>query len=416
MRITRTEKKYPRKESEERVGFFGRYPGLRGIRRILVVPALLLLAGVAYFFLTQGWLVTYGRIMAKEINISSTSISRISDIHVALGDRVEAGEVLVTLSKHSLNAEIYRSRVALQKNRIELEGLVSRGISPTAKSELVQAEHQLEQQHLKRKTVLASYWRKVKIRDAAKKDLASKKSLLLLDGITRQQMGQAEDLTADIQSQVNIAYAQLQEQEAAVKRAEFSVAQAEKNLRFADSLLASNIELKKLEIERLEQVLADSNVVLADHDLFSPVTGTVTWVTKFAGEVIDHRDIILNVTADAPRWVEAYIYAADWRDLQTGIRAKVRIEHGGAAWMDGCVVLSYPTQRPIEQEYPMGQRVARSPRRMDENILPVIILFDKPLPHGYPTGSIVDVKLDKVSSKNPVGCRNNLPKNIPGDL
>lgn len=414
MHITRTDKKYPNKEPEERIGLLGRYPNIIGRRRILILP-LLLLAVLLYLLLNSGWLVTYGRVMAREINISATAVSRISDIHVALGDRVEAGEVLVSLSKHSLNAEIYRSRVALQKKMIELEGLMSRGNAPTTRYELAEAEQQLEQQRLKLKTTQASFRRKVKARDNAKKDLASKKVLLLLDGITSQQLEQAEEATDDIQSQVNIAHALLQEQEAAVKRAEYAVAQAEKNLRFAESGMASDIELKKLEIEQLEQVLINSNVVLADHDLFAPADGTVTWVTKHAGEVIDHRDTILNVTADAPRWVEAYIYAGDWQKLHTGARARVRIEHEGGSWMEGCVVMSYPTQRPMEQEYPIGQRVSRSPRRMDENILPVVILLDKPVPATYPTGAVVDVKLEINAARVSADCQSNPPENTPGD-
>jgi hypothetical protein len=97
MHITRTDKKYPNKEPEERIGLLGRYPNIIGRRRILILP-LLLLAVLLYLLLNSGWLVTYGRVMAREINISATAVSRISDIHVALGDRVEAGEVLVSLS------------------------------------------------------------------------------------------------------------------------------------------------------------------------------------------------------------------------------------------------------------------------------------------------------------------------------
>jgi len=415
MRITRTDKKYPNKELEERIGLLGRYRNIIGRRRVLILPLLLLLAVLLYLLLNSGWLVTYGRVMAREINISATSVSRISEIHVALGDRVKAGEVLVSLSKHSLNAEIYRSKIALQKKMIELEGLMSRGGAPSTRSELAAAEQQLEQQRLKIKTTRASFQRKVKARDNAKKDLASKKVLLLLDGITAQQLEQAEDLRDDIQSQVNIAYALLQEQKAAVKRAEYAVAQAEKNLRFTESGMASDIELKKLEIEQLEQVLTNSNVVLADQDLFAPTDGTVTWVTKYAGEVIDHRDTILNITADAPRWVEAYIYAGDWQKLHTGAQAKVRIEHEGGSWMEGCVVMSYPTQRPIEQEYPIGQRLSRSPRRMDENILPVVILLDKSLPATYPTGTVVDVKIENSAARVYADCQSNPPENTPGD-
>ena len=415
MRITRTENKYPRKEPEEYIGFLGRYSDLLGKRRVLLVPLLLLLAAVIYLLSQQGWLITYGRVMAKEISISSTSISRISEIHVALGDRVEAGQVLVTLNKHSLNAELHRSRVALEKNRIELESLVSRGMTPATRSQLVEAEHQLEQQRLKLDTTQASFTRKVKARDTAKKELAAKKQLLLMDGISSQELQRAEDVSTDLEGQVNIAWRLLKEQEAAVKRAEYALAQAEKNLRFAESGLESEIELKKLEIQRLEQVLADSNVVLADHDLFAPAAGIVTWVNKHPGEVVDHDDVILNVTADGPRWVEAYVYAGDWRKLHNGGRARVGIDNPEGSWLEGCLLMSHPTQRPVDDEFPVGQRLARSPRRLDETIHPVVVLFEQPVANSYPTGSVVEVKLKKDGSTATGHCQSSPPGSAPAD-
>ena len=287
--------------------------------------------GLFYWLWQSQWIISYGRITAPVMHLSSTQIGRISEIKVKEGEQVKAGQLVALLESQSLTALLEKNKLQLKKGQVWLSGLASRGINPAINAQIDKSKKILEEALQRLKGASADYQRSVKTLKLTRLEEKRIKNLKVLDSVTQKQWETTKQSVINAQAGFNIAKAFKNEQQAAYKRAEVNLAEAKQHLVFSQSKLYDTIHLQQLENQRLEFQVLEIQAQLRETQIIAPRDGRVSWINKYRGDVVDHNDIILNIMEQGKTWVEAFVDTDEWGDVYANQVAMIKAENSDEA-------------------------------------------------------------------------------------
>ena len=253
------------------------------------------------------------RIRTDLTRIASRVNGTIETIEVSEGDRVGAGDVLVTMKAGAvrqriaaLKADIASASAEASKLMAEKQALAADLNARTAtKRQLVRAL-EVERQALVNRHQLA----KKKLKRAM--FLVSKK-------LTPEQTKEDdEDRVLDLAGQVSVASAR-------VKVAQREIAEIEAE-HAEIVVLDEEIKISKIEGQRLEAQIKEQEVDIADRVIRSPIDGVVDRIFKNIGEYVEDADDLLLVHDPANIWIEANIGEDEIRLVRIGQTVRVDLD------------------------------------------------------------------------------------------
>ena len=249
---------------------------------------------------------------------------RISDMHVELGDRVEAGDILVTLQNDALKAQVEAATQDIQQRRLELDRaeLADRIATQQAEAALERALSEVEAGEAR---LNAAH---------AEKDLRQTELERVEELVTRGIAPDADLETARQAAQAARALAERRQAELEVTRAEVGMARTRLEraaLRTADrDIMRKQIAEAEANLERLKARVAYSRIRAFE-------SGVVVALPARLGDSVVDGDPILDIWRTDQIWIRAWISEDDLSHIAQGDRAKVRISAIGDAPLDGTV-------------------------------------------------------------------------------
>jgi len=249
---------------------------------------------------------------------------RISDMHVELGDRVEAGDILATLQNDALKAQVEAATQDIQQRRLELDRaeLADRIATQQAEAALERALSEVEASEAR---LNAAH---------AEKDLRQSELERVEELATKGIAPDADLETARQAAQAARALAERRQAELEVTRAEVGTARTRLEraaLRAADrDIMHKQIAEAEANLERLKARVAYSRIRAFE-------SGVVVALPARLGDSVVEGDPILDIWRTDQIWIRAWISEDDLSHIAQGDRAKVRISAIGDAPLDGTV-------------------------------------------------------------------------------
>ena len=249
---------------------------------------------------------------------------RISDMHVELGDRVEAGDILATLQNDALKAQVEAATQDIQQRRLELDRaeLADRIATQQAEAALERALSEVEAGEAR---LNAAH---------AEKDLRQTELERVEELVTRGIAPDADLETGRQAAQAARALAERRQAELEVTRAEVGMARTRLEraaLRTADrDIMRKQIAEAEANLERLKARVAYSRIRAFE-------SGVVVALPARLGDSVVDGDPILDIWRTDQIWIRAWISEDDLSHIAQGDRAKVRISAIGDAPLDGTV-------------------------------------------------------------------------------
>ena len=246
-----------------------------------------------------------GHVEATETRLAPDAGGRILTLTVKEGDRVEAGQIILTLDRRDLELALQRVRAEVAQADAQLR-LVQAGARD---EDLRQAEAQIA---IARADVSAA---QVELA-GAEQDLQRFETLLKSSSGSRKQRDEAEtrrnvarDRVAAGESRIRSAEEALRRLRAGARREEIEAARA-------------RVAAVAAQIPTLEKNLADTTFA-------SPVAGIVTEKLVEVGEVIAPRTPVLVVVDLARAWADVFVPEPAVPQIKIGQSATVYTDAGG---------------------------------------------------------------------------------------
>lgn len=320
------------------------------------------------------WITTAGRVMTREVRITTVEPSRLTRIHVKTGDIVAAGTALVDaeLGVADLDREraIQKAQTALAVMQAEKEGVAKTGMEPNYAAAVEIATIELEGARAERRMAEVANPPAGARHDAAPElaEVERQRRLLELRATTRKDYEQAvaratRAMTGRDGSLKPVSPMTLAALDAKVRLAEQRLQQAKVRLSYAQQQFQTQLERRDAEIEQAQRQLDSAKAMASRYAVTAPMAGRVGWIGRQPGDVVDKDDVVLTLQDPAAMWIEAYVQADDMADLGVGDLAKVRID-GIPGELIGTVTLIYPEEKLKFRAVEVGQQLVRSPSQL----------------------------------------------------
>lgn len=247
---------------------------------IFPVIVLIVLFSALYFFyakrnLKDNIISTTGIIDGVEVNISSKTSGRISDICCNEGDTVKEGQVVVRLENEELNALVEQATASLERARTEIKA--SEASVENSKANIRNAEAEIRSAEADVEKAMAQM-------DEAKKELeraeALSKEELVSKSFYDQKLAAYETSVASYKSSKAKLDASSSKKDAATAQLNTSISQ----------MHSSQARLKESEAN-----LSFSKAKLNDTVIITPISGTVVFKASEKGETVTPGAIIFTV-------------------------------------------------------------------------------------------------------------------------
>ena len=266
-------------------------------RRIAVLLIIILLAGVAYYFITTGpsrGLVLIGTVDANQVIVSANIQGRIEKLLVDEGTDVKAGDPIAVIDSSELTAEKQAAEATLASLRSKLaqsqsmmqstSGTTTSAVAnaqamvQSTSAQLAEAQANLERQKLDTKRAI----------DLTDQGVASAQSRDLAVASLKQAQAQVDSL----QKQVDAAQAQLKSAQAATHQA---------------TAAQSDVASARAQAQSAQAQIAQIEARLGYTRVYAPVTGTVSVRAAREGEVVGPGQPIVTIVDYNDTWVRAAI-------------------------------------------------------------------------------------------------------------
>lgn len=253
------------------------------------------------------------RIRTDLTRIASRVNGTIETIEVAEGDRVKAGDLLV-----SMKAGAVRQRIAAL--RADIAGVSAEGAKLVAEKLALEADLDARTS-TKRELVRALEVERRALMDRhalAKKKLKRTMFLVSKKLTSEQTLEDDQDRVLDLAGQVSVASARVK-----VAKSEIGEIEAE---RAEIAVFDEEIKISKIETGRLEAQIKEQEVDLAERIIRSPIDGIVDRIFKNKGEYVEDADELLIVHDPDNIWIEANIGEDEIRHLRVGQPVRVDLD------------------------------------------------------------------------------------------
>ena len=283
-------------------------------KRILLLVVLVLAAGAGVgFWLYErsraepnpNRLLLYGNVDIREVALAFNNTEHIAEILVEEGDRVQQGQLLATLKKARLNAELATAQAGVAAQQATLARLLA-GTRP--------------EQIRKVRADLAA--RQAELVDA-------KQRFRRADNLFKKKMASAQERD-DAEARLNLAQAE-------VKAAGEELALALAGPRVED------IDAARATLNAQEARLELAEVVLKEADLYAPHDGIIRDRIQEPGDLASPQRATLTLALTNPVWVRAYAPETALGRLKPGMRASITTDSYADKVYDGWVGFISPT-------------------------------------------------------------------------
>ncbi|RMH37991.1 MAG: HlyD family efflux transporter periplasmic adaptor subunit [Nitrospirae bacterium] len=345
-------------------------------RIALVIAAIVVIAGVFYWWWQGRWIVTTGRVIAKEVMITAPMTGRLVAIPVREGEPVKQGQMLASLDDRELQAELRRAQAQVAQLRTRLRELEASGMDPamlslvaTATRDVRQAKQRYEQAKGELEHALAAV-RTAEVR------AERWKRLRLLDVATQAEWEQRLLELKAARAQARTIRARVAEAQAAYRSAAVLLRHAQRTRARAEQQWASQRDTLRLAIAEAEAKAEAVQARLAQLKIHAPHDGIVGWLPRTVGEVVGPHDRVMTLMDPRELWIEAYVDGEELAAIREGAEAWVTVEGVLEEYVPARVSLVYPADRVRDRRFQIGPDAVRSPTRVGALIHPVKIRFN----------------------------------------
>ncbi|BBB91274.1 MAG TPA: efflux RND transporter periplasmic adaptor subunit [Methylomusa anaerophila] len=229
-----------------------------------------------------------GTIEVTRVDITPKTNGYITGLSIIAGDRVTAGQTIVTIDRPDLKASLLRDQAALDKALAQLRDL-----------EKGSRSQEIQEAAAAVSSGQSSY-------EKASEDLRRYQTLYQQGAISRQQLDAAQS-AADV--------------------AQSSLVQAQAKLSLArEGNREDTITAQRLEVERSKAVVDASRSLLADTIVTAPLSGLVLTKNYENGEYVNAGSAIATIGNMEDSWVKIYIPSTQLGLIKIGQPAVIRVD------------------------------------------------------------------------------------------
>lgn len=306
----------------------------------VIVVALAVAASFAYSFGRTKTLESSGTVEARNIHVGSKVGGRIEKVLVREGDRVEAGQVLVTFEDRELTANLESAKAGLAEARANYDKM-QRGNRPEdiseARANAQQAKAALDasENGFRKEEVLQvqSDLDRARAQAVNAESTYNRMRQLATDGVvSRQQMDDATAARDAAQAQLRTAEHRAKEYEAgyrkedvAAARAKFQQADAAR-LRAERGFRAEDVAAAKATFERAQAALLDAETKYRERQVLAPAAATVEVLDVRPGDLISPNAPIALLLERDQIYVRVYIPETEFGLIRLGQAAEVKVD------------------------------------------------------------------------------------------
>jgi HlyD family secretion protein len=273
-----------------------------------------------------GRLVPDGEII--KVSVSNAQDSRLNQIFVKEGDRVQADQVIALLQGiERRQANLQDAEAEVKLRRAEL-ARVRQGEAKTAevgaqRAAIQQIQAQLNSERQQKEAAIAST--KAVLKEA---ELTTKRRRMLQQkgGISLADLNQAE-------RDLDTARATLQERQAALRGSETtleaSLQQAQAKLTQLQEVRPIDVEIAQAKLEKALIAVKQSRADLEDVKVRAPVAGQILRINTRIGEQVNTAQGIVELARTQQMYAIAEVYETDITRVRPGQRVTLSTEYGG---------------------------------------------------------------------------------------
>jgi HlyD family secretion protein len=273
-----------------------------------------------------GRLVPDGEVI--KVSVSNAQDSRLNQIFVKEGDRVQANQVIALLQgvdRRQANLEDAEAEVKLRQAELER---VQQGEAKVAEAEaqraaIAQLQAQIEGEQQQKAASIASARAVLK---EAELTAQRRRMLQKQGGISMADLNQAE-------RDLDTARATLQERQAAlqgtVNTLEASLRQAKAKLTQLREVRPVDLEIARVKLDKALIAVKQANADLDDAKVRAPVSGQILRINTQIGEQVSTAKGIVELAQTQQMYAIAEVYETDVARVRPGQRVTLSTEYGG---------------------------------------------------------------------------------------
>lgn len=309
---------------------------------------------------------------ASDSQVGAKVPGRVNAVFVREGDRVRAGQVIASLDKTSLYANLRQAQAGVAAARASLaQAQANARISPDRSASAVKsAEAQLRSAQVNLKKLLAGAREEERQQAAlgiqkaqsdletARKEFERVKALYDGDAISKQRVEQAENAfnaaqTAYQNALQNRRIVEREPRAEDVATAQEAVRQADEGVRNAraaqrlDVNLASQIEAARANLQSAMAQVDAIQIQIKDADVVSPFAGRVFGRPVAVGTVVGAGSPVCRVVGDEGGYFEGQVPETQLSQVQIGAPVTVTIDALKGRTFAGTVVAVNPQSREL---------------------------------------------------------------------
>lgn len=293
---------------------------------------------------------------ASYTDVYSMSSSSIKEVYVEVGDRVEAGELLMELDTERLEMDIEEKTALINKQRVAAQLSLSsserkldqaqRDLDSKRGAGLVNAENALRLAKLQMENANDAYNRAKKQYDEERDEDDDEdhgwwdedEITYGASGLTLSQLREARESALNAYESARLSYRNALDQvDLAETEADRSLESLEDSV--AQSKLEANLYADEISLKRMQMELADAAVT-------APISGTVTAVYAKEGASGNGLMFVIEDTEDLV--IKTNLKEYDIAEVREGMPALIKSDATGETEFEGKVAKIYPTARKGE--------------------------------------------------------------------
>ena len=282
--------------------------------------------------MTKNQIVALGKIVPKgeviKLSVANAEDSRVNQILVAEGDRVEANQVIAVLQGIDRRTrDLEEAKKAVEFYRAKLEqikaGDAKQAEVASQKANIARLKSQLLNETAQRKAAIASV--QVQLRQA---------ELTYQRNQTLRQQGAISQQDLDIAlEQLDLSKATLNQRQAelnnTVQTLQQQITQERENLAQLLEVRPVDIRVAETELERALVAVAQRQADVEDTKVRVPIAGQILRINTRVGEQVNIQQGIVELGQTEQMYAIAEVYETDISQVKIGQQATIKSEYGG---------------------------------------------------------------------------------------
>ena len=263
-----------------------------------------------------------------KLSVPNASDSRVNQILVKEGDRVQANDVIAILqgierrerdlAEALKTVEFHQARLAQAKAGNAKEADIA-----SQKTNILRLEADLRTRRIEQQAAIDSA--EAELREA---QATFKRQLALANSgaISKQALDQARAVVETSRAAVAQQQARLANTEATMQQ---QLALEQENLASLQEVRPVDIQVAQAELERSEIAVEQRRAALEDTKVRVPIAGQILRINNKVGEQVNTREGIVEIGRTEQMYVRAEVYETEIGKVKVGQRVRIVSEYGG---------------------------------------------------------------------------------------